>query len=201
MTKNEALELYNECVETIKKSDYKNYLNIRQMRHDLLGNVYKLKPNQRIDSKELCEFPTTIEFIESNRFCGIYCKSTNTIEINTQLLNNPSKLKNTMIHELAHFIIENSYEFIIDERPFKCELYIRHKKSWQQLASYFSWLFDTNIKTYCDSGILDVNKRKYLLKCDCCGEIVGRDRMSDFVKHPERYRCCVCNKGHFKLIK
>lgn len=41
---------------------------------------------------------------------------------------------------------------------------------------------------------------KYLVRCSKCGEVVGKDRMCDFVKYPKLYRHIHCG-GTFERIK
>ena len=41
---------------------------------------------------------------------------------------------------------------------------------------------------------------KYIFKCECCGEIIKRQKNSDFVKRYKLYRCGSCG-GKFIQIK
>lgn len=45
-----------------------------------------------------------------------------------------------------------------------------------------------------------LRSQKYLLKCEKCGMVYGKSRMSDFVRHPEFYTHKGCG-GNFTRIK
>lgn len=118
----------------------------------------------------------------AKRKFGLCQKSNNgyIIEISYILLyeQNPElALKNTIIHELLH----------------TCEGCFNHGVQWQVLADKVNKHFGYHIQRIDsddDIGIVyNPCKYKYVLKCKKCGSEFKRMKRSNFVAHPEYYRC------------
>lgn len=103
------------------------------------------------------------------------------IEISDRLLNDnvPDKsAEETMIHEMLHSVRDNRYE--------------GHMGMWLKEAIIVNRVYGYNIKR-CSSpeekGVDIQPVQRYALKCNKCGKIVYRYRLSKVIKHPELYRC------------
>ena len=115
-----------------------------------------------------------------------------TININSALLderNEEAGLINTMFHELLH----------------SCRNCMNHGAEWKRLANKVYQAYGYNIKrtsSAADKGV-ELETRnityKYTMKCTCCGQIIQKQRMCDFVKNTWRYQCGIC-KGKFERI-
>lgn len=100
-------------------------------------------------------------------------------------------LKETIIHEIIH----------------TCPDCMCHTGEWLRLVGIVNDCYNYNIKrgeTAEDKGMDEFYRTheetreedKYRFVCEGCGQIVTRKRASDFVRHPELYRCARC-KGRF----
>lgn len=109
------------------------------------------------------------------------------IEINVDLLderNDINGLKNTIIHELLH----------------TCEGCMNHGKEWKRLAEIVNRNYGYGI-TRCsnaDDKGCEYHRQtkhranpeyKYAIKCECCGHIYKRSKLTKTIQHPEMYRC------------
>ena len=117
------------------------------------------------------------------------------ISINKVLLdekNDISGLKNTIIHELLH----------------SCKNCMNHGEEWKRLASLVYAKYGYNIKRCSSadekgvvaqtvSGERADQKVNYIIKCSKCGTETKRERVSDLVLRPGRYRCKFC---HSRLV-
>lgn len=101
-------------------------------------------------------------------------------------------VKETIIHEILH----------------TCENCYGHKGQWKTWAIMVSMMTPYNITrttTYEHFGIEKPEQRcrtknaNYVFKCKGCGQKITRERLSNFVKHPERYRCSRCH-GKFMFV-
>lgn len=122
------------------------------------------------------------------------------ININAVLLddrNGDEGLINTLYHELLH----------------TCADCMNHGAKWKEYAAQVKTRLGYNIKRTSneeEKGIAaecaaEYNRQKkdtpprYVFRCKGCGAIVTRQKASDFVQHPELYRCGIC-KGKFDKI-
>ena len=107
------------------------------------------------------------------------------INISSRLLADDSSdegLKNTIIHELLH----------------TCDGGDEHKGAWKYLANKVNNAYGYNIKRTSSSeekGVEPVIK-PYSVRCEKCGRIVSKSRITNLIRHPEEYRCGVCG-GEF----
>ena len=98
-------------------------------------------------------------------------------------------LETTVIHEILH----------------TCNGCMNHGKTWKNLAEKVNRAYGYNIKRTTSSeekGIEPVHT-SYIIKhkfvCKGCGQVVTRQRESDFTKRYQYYRCGIC-KGQFERI-
>ena len=120
------------------------------------------------------------------------------ININKDLLderNDVQGLKNTIIHELLHSV----------------KGCMNHGENWKNQAEIVKYELGYDI-TRCssaeDKGVVfhtqptarRASGNEYILKCNCCGCEIHRERMSKAVQHPEWYRCGKCG-GRLTRIK
>lgn len=118
------------------------------------------------------------------------CKKVNRgyiIEINVDLLderNDINGLKNTIIHELLH----------------TCEGCMNHGKEWKRLADKVNRHYGYGVTRCSNADEKGVNYRresvrraqpdyKYAIRCECCGHIYRRSKLTKTIQHPENYRC------------
>ena len=99
------------------------------------------------------------------------------IELTDRLLNaDEFACKQTLAHELLH----------------TCKGCANHGNLWKKYADIMNKAYGYSISRT-DSpeklGISDTSQARYIFMCDRCGAVVKRERVSRFVKHPERYRC------------
>ena len=112
-----------------------------------------------------------------------------TIEVTSDLLESEVGLRNTIMHEVLH----------------ACKGGMTHKGEWKKYAQMVNEKYNMDIKrtsTSEDKGVKEVEIEyayKYLLRCEGCGQEFKRDRMSKFVKNPERGKCGGCG-GDIKRI-
>lgn len=101
-------------------------------------------------------------------------------------------LKETILHELCHTV----------------EGGMCHTGEWKKAVAKLNNRYGYNIKrtnSYEDKGVDREKfppKKKtinYAFECCGCGYQVTRTRKSNFVEHPERYRCGICG-GKFKQV-
>lgn len=92
--------------------------------------------------------------------------------------------KNTILHELLHTVKG-------------CH---GHKGKWKDLAAKVNWrLPQYTIKrtTSCEEKGLEykpkVRTNRYAVKCVHCGKEYYREKESKLIRHPDKYRCGVCN--------
>ena len=108
------------------------------------------------------------------------------IEIASSLLDESKplegELKNTLIHEILH----------------TCRGCTKHTSRWKQYADRVNAALGYNIKRTAgrDEGALSevIPKPRYRVVCPHCGAVYERYKASEFIKHPERYRCGKCKK-------
>lgn len=94
-------------------------------------------------------------------------------------------VKNTIIHELLHTVDGCS----------------GHTGKWKMLAQKVNAVFpEYDIKRLSSEDEKGVHKdHRYMLECTECGAKIYRDRMSNAIKFPEKYKCAVC-KGTLKRV-
>ena len=101
-------------------------------------------------------------------------------------------VKETIIHEILH----------------TCKGCHGHKGQWKTLAICVSMMTPyqiTRTSSYEHFGLdrpeqcSRTKNANYVFKCEGCGQKIIRQRVSKFVKHPERYRCGKCH-GRLKFV-
>ena len=145
------------------------------------GKIMEFKVNTRARRWGQCK-----------RVSGVY-----SINISATLLdesNDIDGLKNTIIHELLH----------------TCNGCMNHGEKWKMMANKVNNTYGYNIKRCSDVSEKGVKKDtrpkhkaityKYEVKCQKCGNIYQRSKMSNIVQHPEHYRCGKCH-GELKRTK
>lgn len=155
-------------------------------------NDYAKKCMMELDDIEI-EYGNIIEFKVNTRARGRWgqCKAVSggySIDVSAILLderNDEQGLKNTIIHELLH----------------SCKGCMNHGENWKQLAAKVNRVYDYNIKR-CSSAdekgireetrIKNAREIKYIVKCNECGYVYTRTKMSKLIQHPEHYRCGCC---------
>ena len=115
------------------------------------------------------------------------------ININAALLDeniSEDGLINTLFHELLH----------------SCDGCMNHGPEWKRLAFKVYLATGQNIKrtsSAAEKG-LEVTVRnkefKYIFKCECCGQIIRRQKTGKFVQYYNHYKCGRCG-GEFERIK
>lgn len=108
--------------------------------------------------------------------------------------NDINGLKNTIIHELLH----------------TCDGCMNHGPKWKAVASKVNDAYGYNIKRCSAASEKGVEKDtrpkhkvieyKYEIRCEDCGHIYKRSKMSKVIQHPELYLCSHCH-GKLKRIK
>jgi len=109
-----------------------------------------------------------------------------TIEVSAKILHDKNEVLNTIYHELIH----------------TCPSCFNHGDKWQsygQLAEVKLNLAKPITRcTSVDRTEEYVSQFKYVLKCECCGVEILKDRMCGVVKNPELYTHSKCGG---KLIR
>ena len=99
------------------------------------------------------------------------------------------QLENTVIHEILH----------------TCKGCMNHGETWKRLASKVNNAYGYNIKRTTSAQEKGVKIEyvartiKHKFVCTGCGQVITRQRESDFTKRYDRYRCGGC-KGKFEKI-
>ena len=110
------------------------------------------------------------------------------IEVSSKILHDKKEVLNTIYHELIH----------------TCPSCFNHGDKWQM----YGQLAESKLKlekpitrcTSVDRTEEYVSQFKYVLKCECCGVEILKDRMCGVVKNPELYIHRVCG-GHFTRVR
>jgi len=109
-----------------------------------------------------------------------------TIEVSAKILHDKNEVLNTIYHELIH----------------TCPSCFNHGDKWQsygQLAEVKLNLPKPITRcTSVDRTEEYVSQFKYVLKCECCGVEILKDRMCDVVRYPSLYTHSKCGG---KLIR
>lgn len=98
-----------------------------------------------------------------------------------------------LIHEFAHAVT-----------PFQ-----NHSAVWRSRAEKIGSQFgESDFRAYCktdervrfyeNSGVGERTYR-YVVRCEKCGRVAGRERLCNLILHPEKYRCARCG-GKFKRV-
>lgn len=114
-----------------------------------------------------------------------------TININSVLLderNGENGLIETIIHELLH----------------TCRDCMNHGQQWKNYAEKVNAAYGYNIKRASDAsekGVVYQEEKpvKYKFICLDCGQVITRQRKSQFTEHYSRYRCGRCG-GQIKMV-
>lgn len=107
------------------------------------------------------------------------------IKINVELLdehNSEDGLIETILHEQLH----------------TCDGCFNHGPCWKALADKVNKAYGYNIKTsstFEEKGICAPRVAKYNLVCQGCGHVYNHYRACNATKHPQYYRCALCNSG------
>ena len=100
-----------------------------------------------------------------------------TIQVSSRILEDPTLLRITLLHELLHTC-------------YGCQ---NHGKRWKAYAKKVGQALGLEItRTVTVEGqpqVLRQEPVKYLLQCQSCGRVIPRRRMSKAVQQPGRYRC------------
>lgn len=139
--------------------------------------------------------PITINYRAKSRWGRCECSSDRKrfrIQISYRLLSENADydaVMSTLIHEILH----------------ACKGGQSHKGMWKTYATRVNVRFPqynitrtTSAATFGLEMEYTIPESKYEIKCEHCGKIFHRTKMSAAVQHPERYRCGVCNG---KLIR
>lgn len=114
------------------------------------------------------------------------------INISIRLLdeNVPIKsLKETILHEMLH----------------TCENCFDHKETWKAYAYIVNKAYGYNIKrctSASEKGIKEKTEIKHIKHkfiCEKCGQVINRERESNFTRNYTRYACGIC-RGKFKKV-
>lgn len=115
-----------------------------------------------------------------------------TINISYRLLGDSvdiMALKNTIMHEILH----------------TCNGCLNHGAEWKRYADKVNRAYGYNIKR-CTSaeekGLERVQTTKIIkhkFVCECCGQVITRQKESNFTKHYNLYKCGRCG-GDFKKL-
>lgn len=150
--------------------------------------------NQCINELEAIDVPinNVVEWTVNTRAKGRWgqCRRKNgkySINISSRLLEDDvteKALKDTIVHELLHTI----------------DGCMNHGTKWLMYAELVNDCYNYNVKrtsTDSDKGIdtkAEKMKSKYVFKCESCGQVVARDRASNFTKNYSNYGCARCHK-------
>lgn len=119
------------------------------------------------------------------------------IEISDMLLPdwaNDVDIKSTIMHEILHTV-------------HGC---MNHGPKWKQLAEYTMrfYPYDISVKGsledyYTDAEIYEImdKKSKYIFYCRKCGKMIYKNRMCDFVRHPQLYKHDNCEDSDIVRIR
>ena len=115
-----------------------------------------------------------------------------TIEVNQDLLldeNEDKALETVLLHELLHTVSG-------------C---MNHGPRWKSLADKVNSAYGYEVHRTNGAEEIGVHKYrerereyKYIFQCDCCGQVIRRQRASQFVANYDLYRCGRCNG---KIVK
>ncbi len=112
--------------------------------------------------------------------CCIQKGSYFTIELSDRLLNAPEKsCRQTLAHELIH----------------TCPGCYNHGEKFLYYAAIMNRTYGYSIKRTNSGEELGLKEQprekniKYILQCEKCGNFIMRERYSNVIKYPSRYRC------------
>ena len=118
------------------------------------------------------------------------CKNTEEgfkITISNKLLNEDRKLlKETMMHEILH----------------TCRGCLNHGDEWKRLATRVNNYYGYNIKRAVNRNELSsssTNEYAHKIVCTKCGQEIFRARECKITRHPELWRCAICD-GELKKV-
>lgn len=149
------------------------YADCRKKLEDIgiqCGNVMAVTVNTRAASR----------WGQCKRINGYY-----TINISARLLDDDVELvhlEDTMIHELLH----------------TCDGCMNHGAEWKRRAEMVNRAYGYNIKrtaSAAEKGIAEdrvERAAKYKFVCNECGQVITRNRASDFTRRYTAYRCGIC---------
>ena len=111
----------------------------------------------------------------------------------------------TLNKKLIQANVEGALETLIHEVLHTVKGCMNHGEMWKSLAKKVNMAYGTNISratSAAENGTQEfiLATSKYVMECDRCGHGLGRDRMSNFVKHPYDYIHPNCG-GKFKRVK
>ena len=116
------------------------------------------------------------------------------------------------IIEVSSFVLDADDQtikgIIAHEVLHTCHGCMNHGERWKRYASILNRAYGYNIKrvaTREENNLpkenIGVAKPKYAIKCQNCGNIIYRMRMSKVIKNPERYRCKCGGKLEVFVVK
>lgn len=119
--------------------------------------------------------------------CCVHREGRYTIQVSQSILDDPQLLRTTLAHELLH----------------TCPGCLDHGATWKTYAKTAGEALGLSItRTVAleeNAQPLRREEKKYFLRCEKCGAVIGRYRMCKLVKYPWRYRCAACG-GKLKRI-
>lgn len=96
------------------------------------------------------------------------------------------EVKTTILHEICHTAKD-------------C---FNHGPNWKREVNKINKMYGYEIKTkgnMNERNMQNVITFKYTYRCKGCGNIVGYDRVTRFVKNPEIYQCGLCHSKFEKI--
>lgn len=141
--------------------------------------------------------------------CGIETGEITSVTVNTRAKKRFGQCQyrnGTYRINISEFILadeteENAVmETIIHEILHTCKGCMNHGKEWKRLANIVYQKSGYNITRTSSTtkfGIEEEDTANYVFVCEKCGQVIKRDRMSNFVKYSHLYTCGKCG-GHFK---
>lgn len=151
-----------------------------------VGNVTELTVNNRTSSRlgRCTKRVERLDFVDGK----IVAQETFSIEISGKILHDVKEVENTLYHELIH----------------TCPSCLNHGDRWQRYGEIAEAKLNLSSPiTRCkavDKTEEYISQFKYLLKCECCGALVPKDRMCGVVKNPELYTHRNCG-GKFVRVR
>lgn len=93
-------------------------------------------------------------------------------------------------------------ETIIHEQLHTCYGCMKHTGRWKMYAQKVNSAYRFNVKRVAGEESIPESmlpKPKYIIKCTGCGLEIHRQRQSELVKNPNRFRCAKCG-GKLRLL-
>lgn len=207
LTNEKIIKYINECIEELRKLGY-------EINNDI--EFYEGEGTGTFGSISLPQYGYEYPFI---------------LVLNKYMFNEPEEaIKNTIYHELAHYIHMNNYigndyifydydkgKWFIRKNLYGVEPYKGHGKEWKKIADNISNKLGIKIsrtddyETHTGVGQQYEEKVRYIVRCKHCGQELKYMKKTEFVKDPNvkipgkdkyKWRCGNCNtSGEFEVIE